>query len=443
MTALGFCLASFLATYLIGRRSLGSGLVILLGWMYFFGILRANLDAIAGHFILDASVLGIYAARLFQRDQFARSKALKTWIILLSIWVCSLGLVPFQPALVVLVGIRYSLFFLPVMLLGTRLTDVDLRTLSRGVAVLNIVTLCIAMAEFRFGIERFYPHNSLTTLIYMMHDAGGDGYRIPGTFSSPAAYGTTMLFSLALLFGRLGMERKNSFWQRIVIAGLAAAYLGVLLCSCRTPFVEFVIVTAYAIFSRGLSPRQRVVCATVVLVCGVIASRSQRLQRFTTLRDTQMVEGRVAGSVNESFIEALLNYPIGNGIGGGGTPMPYFVESSVRNPVVIENEYGRIVLEQGVIGLLVWIAFFFWVATRSTIHARTPWRYGRRIAWVTFLVQMILCCIGVGIFSFPYIYLMIGWFSVPRPMVHCGMVRIRAAVPGSVLVCSKRFAEAK
>ncbi len=44
MIALGVCLIALAACYYAGRRSLGIGLLTLLFFGYFYGILRANLQ---------------------------------------------------------------------------------------------------------------------------------------------------------------------------------------------------------------------------------------------------------------------------------------------------------------------------------------------------------------------------------------------------------------
>ena len=58
---------------------------------------------------------------------------------------------------------------------------------------------------------------------------------------------------------------------------------------------------------------------------------NERWQRYKEL-DSQSVEDRISGSVNRSFLEVLVEYPMGNGLGGGGTSIPYFLASQVRNP---------------------------------------------------------------------------------------------------------------
>ena len=78
-----------------------------------------------------------------------------------------------------------------------------------------------------------------------------------------------------------------------------------------------------------------------------------------------MVAARVGGSVNEGFFDAVSQYPLGNGLAGGGTSVPYFLQDRMEAlPHGPENEYARIASEQGVIGLLLWLGFVGWFLTR-------------------------------------------------------------------------------
>src|SRR5260370_2815203 len=86
---------------------------------------------------------------------------------------------------------------------------------------------------------------------------------------------------------------------------------------------------------------QRVVrrVAVVLVSVGWIVSNNPRLQRFTTLTDPEYAEQRFGASVNQSFFDAAIKYPMGNGLGGGGTSIPYFLQDRLRNQVALENEY--------------------------------------------------------------------------------------------------------
>jgi hypothetical protein len=152
---------------------------------------------------------------------------------------------------------------------------------------------------------------------------------------------------------------------------------------------------------------------------GWIVSSEARLQRFTTLQDVEFVSERVSWSVNDSFTQLMTEYPLGNGLGGGGTSMPYFLASEVSPPsYFMENEYARIVLEQGVLGLCLWAGFILWLFTRRTVRRSDSWYVGRRIAWVTCAAFFATGMIGKGLLtSIPGTALMFlgaGWIAVRR-----------------------------
>jgi hypothetical protein len=157
-------------------------------------------------------------------------------------------------------------------------------------------------------------------------------------------------------------------------------------------------------------------CAAIAAVV-LLALSNERLQRFTSLSDTESVADRIQGSVNRTFFEIMIEYPMGNGLGGGGTSIPSFLEGQVVKPIAIESEYGRILLEQGIIGLLLWIGFIFWFVTCSRASLRSDWIVARRLTWVGCTVSFGLSMLGTGMLTaIPATALMllgIGWVMVP------------------------------
>jgi hypothetical protein len=108
----------------------------------------------------------------------------------------------------------------------------------------------------------------------------------------------------------------------------------------------------------------------VVLVLGVVAA-NERLQRFTTLADGLGVVERVRVSANVGVVDAVLDYPLGVGLGRAvGTSIPFFLQPFASPQIGAENEFARIALEQGVIGLAVFLGFVVDVVARKT--ARNP-----------------------------------------------------------------------
>src|SRR5436190_23578112 len=164
-----FCLVSLVVVFFCARKSLGCGLVALLTVGYAYGIVRANFPTDASHFIFDAAVLGLYAAVFMTpaRGQARyRSLSLQPWVAVLMGWPLLMFFVPTQDWLIQLVGLRGAVFFTPFLLIGSRMDESDFNTLVMGIAVLNIAELGVALSEFVFGIQHFFPHNTVTDLIY-------------------------------------------------------------------------------------------------------------------------------------------------------------------------------------------------------------------------------------------------------------------------------------
>jgi len=400
MIAIVLCALAFLTTLWAGKRSLGQGLIALLFWGYFFGILRANLLSTFIYFVFDSALVGFY---LSQKGLFAgsdkRSSVLRIWCWILIGWPVLLLAMPFQPFLVSLVGLRGSILFIPMMLAGSRLRGEDLRHLTFGFAALNLVALAFAGAEYFMGLPRFYPINAATALIYDSIDVAGGFYRIPAIFANSHLYGGTMAASVPYLIA--GWEFAQTRKMRgFILAALAAALLGVLLSATRLNFVICGGLLLVTVLNGRMAPKKRVMIVLLILVMAGVAMRNTRFQRFKSLSDTDYVEERIAGSVNRGFFEILIEYPMGNGLGGGGTSIPYFLMGQVRNPIGMENEYARILCEQGIIGLLLWVSFIAWFLSGfRKVFAKGPWATGRRLVWTLSVFGLGTGAIGLGMLT--------------------------------------------
>jgi O-Antigen ligase len=420
MTAALLCILALIATYLAGRRSLGVGLIGLFTFGYFYGIIRANMPVAASHFIFDAALLGLYASQKWSGvKNSTRSGGLSAWLLLLGLWPALIIFMPFQPLLVSLVGFRGAVFFLPMALFGSRMKERDLYQLSMGLSALNLAVLAFAGAEYFLGIERFFPLNAVTALIYGSADVAGGFNRIPATFVTAHAYGGSMVASLPFLIG-IWDQAQQRLVRLTAVVGIAAAFLGILLSATRVNFVLSAALVFVAIFNPRMKASRRAIFLVFIVGMMALALSNERLQRFKTLSDSDSVEERIAGSVNRGFFEILIEYPMGNGLGGGGTSMPYFLQGQVRNPVSMENEYARILSEQGIIGLVLWLGFIVWFLSRSRqILTKGRWATCRRLIWVTSVTGLISGVIGTGMLtSIPataILLLGMGFLASPAP----------------------------
>jgi hypothetical protein len=192
------------------------------------------------------------------------------------------------------------------------------------------------------------------------------------------------------------------------------------MAAARTPVIILALILIAIPASGGAKKHGSAFLLALLLGVGWIVSSEGRLQRFMTLGDVDFVGERVAGSVNDGFLELAVEYPMGNGLGGGGTSIPYFLQGRVRPPIAyMENEYARIVLEQGVLGLCLWAGFIIWVFTRRTTRRGDAWFLGRRLLWVACAAFFMTGMIGTGLLtSIPGTALMllsIGWVAVRQP----------------------------
>ena len=417
------CLLSFVACYVAGRRSLVGGLVAVLAVGYLYGITRANIPETFSHFIFDAGVIGLYAAQLFRKlssVQVRKIEHLRPWLEFLIAWPLLLFLIPIQDTIIQVVGLRGNIFLLPFILLGARLDGEGRYRLALWIAGLNALAFALAGTEYLIGLQRFYPQNQVTTLLYLSKDVvGHSAYRIPASFVNAHAYGGTMVIGLPFLVGAVVQKHKAVIQLQLLILGIVTALIGILMSAARTHFLIAAALIIVATFS--LRSRLGYALGWLILLCSIgwTVSGEQRMQRFMELRDTDSVVERISWSVNMNFFEIAAQYPFGNGLGGGGTSIPYFLQNRIINPTLMENEYARIMLEQGITGLLIWIAFILWLLTRRDTDPHDSWYLGRRLALVACAASFATGLIGTGLLtSVPHsslLFLLVGWVGARQP----------------------------
>jgi hypothetical protein len=422
MEGIALCIVAMLACFIAGRRSIvwGVGAVMTVGYGY--GILRANVPNPAMHFLFDAGALGLYLAlitRGLKPAQRSRLAVLQPWIVLLIGWPLLLFLFPVQDPMVQLVGLRGQIFFIPFILIGALLEAEDWYPLAKWVAILNLTAFGFALAEYLEGVPKFYPKNVTTTIIYMSRDvAGWTQFRIPSTFTSAAPYSSMMVATITLLLGAQAQRhrRKLDYW--LLSAAILASGLGVFMGASRSQALILFLMLGLTFLMGHLSFKVILRVAIVIACVTWVVANNERLQRFTSLSDTDVLQQRLSYSVNQSFLDAAIKYPMGNGLGGGGTSVPYFLQDRLKNQVAIENEYGRIMLEVGIPGLLIWVAFIVWVMFSPLPKKKNPWLVSLRLARTYLAIAFVAAVTGVGMLnSVPgtaFLLMLVGWVSLRR-----------------------------
>lgn len=422
MEGLILCALALIACFMATRRSLAIGLGALMAVGYAYGIVRANLPQTATHFLFDFGVGGFYLALSSLRlspEQSARVKKLQPWLAMLAGWPILLFFFPIQDPLIQLVGLRGQIYFLPFIAIGAMLDLEGYYVLGQWLAVLNLIALSFGLAEYIMGIQSFFPRNVNTYIIYLSRDLlGQKEYRIPSTFTSSAAYSGTMVSTIPLLLGGWAQRRVGWMHSYLFPAALIATGVGVFLGASRTHAAILIMVLLAAILMRNLSAKVLIRSAIIIGCVGWIVANNPRLQRFTTLEDTNFVESRIGTSVNESFWKAVIEYPMGNGLGGGGTSIPYFLQDRLKNPIGIENEYGLIVLEEGIPGLIIWITFLVWSVSCPLPKDKGGEGLGLRLARAYIAISFGAAVLGTGILTAipetPLLFAYFGWITTAR-----------------------------
>jgi hypothetical protein len=404
---LAFLGVAFTAAFLATFRSLGWGFLAVTAVGYFSGVIRANFLGMFTTFMFDGAVLGMYLASVIRSPGRAGRSgfgAAGPFVAFLMAWPSLLCLLPFNDYLVQCVALRAALWFLPVLLIATRLTTDDLAVLTGGLALLNLAALAVGVYVYMFGVEALFPVNQITKIIYDSNDLieGKTRYhRVPSTFLSAHAYGGTMLLSLPFLIDRLAGVSVRKGERSLAIAGVVAAAGGLMMCGARLPLAILAFALLITCVLTRVSLKLVLVVGALIGVAILVASNSSRFQRIATLGDSDFVLRRIEGSANENFLELLKQYPLGAGMGSAvGTHIPYFLMDVAPEQVGMENEYSRILVDQGWFGLAGWLALLAWLYTRPPrFRPPAPWRLGAVFMYSLTLAIWSTAFLGVGLLT--------------------------------------------
>lgn len=399
------CILAFLSCVGFSGANWRYGLCALMAWGYFFGILKAHYVASWGHFIFDAATVGFYAGILLNwpgLEERQKWQKLKPWVIGMVAWPLFMALLPIQHYLVQLVGLRGNMFWIPMLLVGCMLDAPGRSLLAYTMAILNMVAFAFAAAEYTLGVEVFVPENEVTLIVYRSSDIAGGHMRIPSIFANAHSYAGTMLGTIPWILGEFLKKQKIGLGRAagtlILVPGLLAALLGIFIAGPRSPVAVLGLLIFLTVFSGRVNLGFVALTVLVGTIVAYFVSQDERMQRFTELQNFEMVTERINMSMNMGFLEVLLDYPMGNGMGAGGTSLPYFIQQLLTSSVMIENEYARILLEQGLPGLLFFLTFVVWFATRP-IQRDDPARLSKTLLWFLTAITFSTAFIGIGMMS--------------------------------------------
>lgn len=399
------CLAALLSCSITAIRGVLPGLCCLFFWGYLFGILKAHYIESNGLFIFDAATIGFYFGTLSNqeiRSLFPRFNRLLPWVYILIFWPVFVAVIPIQHYLVQVIGLRGNIFWLPMALVGFLIRDIEKQKFISFIAILNVVAFCFAVAEFFIGVDYFVPENEVTKIVHNSADLAGGAKRIPSIFANAHSYSLFMVSTIPWLLGEIiaiNLSKASSVVTRfILIIGLLCAAAGIFMSGPRQPVIALAIIGAMIFFSGRFNLTLLMTVTLAGTVISYFVSQDERFQRFAELQDTNLIFNRLQVSVNISFFEILMDYPMGNGMGAGGTSLPGFAQALLSRQVIMENEYSRIMLEQGLPGLSLFLAFFFWYLLQKRSQ-RDPDFFLKNYIFYSTITTFITAVIGVGMMT--------------------------------------------
>lgn len=404
----GLPVIAFVAAFVSSRISLGASIGVLLTVGYFSGIIRANFLHVLTTFMFDMAVMGVYIGVFINRPDLVgklKRSSLASWLFLLAIWPLIIAAVPVNDILIQMLAFRSTVWLLPLMLLGARVNEDDLTTMARVLVGLNLCALVAGLYCYFYGVRALYPENAVTQIIYASHDVPGAAsmmanYRIPSTFLSSAAYGGTMLASMPFIVNRLFHPRTDPNEKLWMFAGLLAACIGIAMCGARSPIVAAVVILLMAWVFSGFSIRVGIPIVLGFAAFTFLVFSNQRFQRILTVAEHNVFAERLSGSKN--FLDYFFEYPLGAGMGSSfGTSIPFFLQARAPRPIGLETEYSRILIDQGWIGLLLWIIFLFWlhVPWPNIKGSRSNFKFGTIMIYAASLTTWATAIIGTGVLS--------------------------------------------
>ena len=404
---------------LIALRSWRVGVLLLIGWLVVEDLIRKYLgNNMLIYFCKDAlfvsTLFSFLTVKSGKRQEFSFRPSFLPYLGGFLVFALVQTFNPHSPSpLYGLLGFRMNFFYLPLLWMGFHLwqTPEDFGRFWTFYLTVGAVVAILGIIQGIVGLDFLNPPTlaeEIRPLAYLVRQAPISGYEVPrpcSVFVSDGRFGQFMLLCLTLSLGLAFALWSYPEWQKwlnrqqkvILTISLALCAVGLVMSGSRGGFV-IGLLTLLALFvlsnlhfwleflrGRRIFP---IVAFSAVLGGGLWAA---------VLLAPEAVKARwafywetlsPASPASELFYRLFVYYPqnflsafyspyalFGQGFGTNSLGIQYlkkFVGVS-SPPFIVENGFGNILLETGILGLGLWLLWSFAVlqwAWSNAIHLK-------------------------------------------------------------------------
>jgi hypothetical protein len=289
-------------------------------------------------------------------------------------------------AVIGVLGIRSYLLYTTLLIL----LPVALDRVRRPERLLLAIFLALIAPVLLLGMYQYSQPVGSWINQYVADDVQAVGVlsrpRITGTFSYIGGMGAFLTFSLFLSLGTFlaGLRFRNRFYQLLGGSLLALALVVAPMNGSRSVVLGLLVPLPFVLYT--VLRRQRGLAVGTTLLVLTLAGAFAASESAWLTQGWEVIEHRMASSsdkdtrVQRMLLDPFHKVTVGGliGYGAGTTHQAAGALSSDRPniPVGYEGEMGRVVLELGIFGALLFVslkAWLAWIAWQAMRRASTAW----------------------------------------------------------------------
>lgn len=424
-------LAAAFAAFFVAGRIAGdwrSGVYFFLVWLLFEDLVRKYMgNNMYVYFAKDALVGVTYIALLAERTRrdtpLFRAPfkfALGAFFLFGVVQVLN----PHSPSIFYgLLGLKLYFYYIPLMFVGYAMLrkENDLRRfLIINMALAAVVSL-VGIVQAIVGLDFLNPHGGedIEELGHLVRrtPSGLSVLRPPSVFVSDGRFGEYLVLALILGLGTTGyLLLRPGRGRRLVFPAVALVALAAAMAGVRSAFA--LVVASGVLLSVGMvwgappgmgqgyrlvkAIRRSFIFVALAVTLSVILFPDVVGAHLAFYRETLLPNSENFETGNRVWDYPLANlvsvfddpnWVDGHGIGTASLGTQYVTRIMEVSPanVATENGYGSIILEFGILGVILWLAWtssLVWAALKTVLRLKGTWAFpvALSLLWYAFLL---------------------------------------------------------